>query len=614
MLDETTANQIAAGEVVERPASAVKELVENSLDAGATEITVEIAVGGLAGITVTDNGCGMDEEDARLALLRHATSKIRGAGDLNRITTLGFRGEALPSIAAVSKMTLKTRPAGADRGTLLEVEGGRVLSCRPAALAPGTIVQVRDLFYNAPARKKHLRSAGTEGGVVGEILSRLAMARPEVSIRFIHGRREIFATPGSGKLVEALAAVMGVETARQMLPVEDVSRDWLQIRGYAGRPSLHRSSRRQITVLVNGRYVHSPLVALALQDAYHTLLPAGRYPVAVISLTVDPELLDVNVHPAKLQIRLAREREVAGAVTRAVREALVGTSLVIPGAPPQGSGAREAAPAGPVEGDLISAVPSALLLPDQSIFAPAGEQNPEQPTAGGGAGSLAEALPVYDHVHRRGSSQFPGTVDGDSPAGDSGSPFPQLQYLGHLLSTYLLAAGPGGLYIVDQHAAHERVLYEKYLAGMDAGGVASQMLLLPVNVFLSHREARLLEEHREFLAVLGFAVDFFSGDTVVVRGVPVDFPAGEEESYLRDILAYLGEPGRSPFRQDLLHHLAARAACRAAVKAGTPLASPAAAALLQQLAAAQNPYTCPHGRPTVIQLSYRELAQRFKRA
>ena len=652
VLDQFTANQIAAGEVVERPASAVKELVENSLDAGATEITVEITAGGLSEITVRDNGWGMDEEDARLALLRHATSKIRGAEDLFRITTLGFRGEALPSIAAVSKLTLKTRPAGSDRGTHLEVEGGQVLSCRPAALAPGTIVQVRDLFYNTPARKKYLKSAGTEGGAVGDALSRLALARPEASIRFIHNRREIFATPGTGKLLEALAAVMGMETARQMLPVEDISRDWLAIRGYAGRPVLHRSNRRQIIVLVNGRYVYSSLVALAVQEAYHTLLPAGRHPVAVISLQVDPELLDVNVHPAKLQVRLAREREVAGAVTRAVREALISTSLVIPGMPageayagrPPGlpsSGhrgdTRRAVQPGQGEGATIPPLfPAALppagsvedFLPPESPVSPgqcrerdryvkkdmAAAPEIDWPPAGQpcGDGLLAEDLPGYSCPVCRDGRE--GETAHDAPvSGESVSTFPPLHYLGQLPPTYLLAAGPGGLYMVDQHAAHERILYEKYLSGMAAGGLSSQMLLLPVNVFLSHREATLLAEKREFLTSLGFVLDFFSGDTVVVRGVPLDFPPGEEESYLRDILAYLGEPGRSPSREDLLHHLAARTACRAAVKAGALLSEAAALALLEQLAQAQNPYTCPHGRPAVILLSYQELAQRFKR-
>ncbi|RKO67274.1 DNA mismatch repair endonuclease MutL [Desulfofundulus salinus] len=585
ILDETTANQIAAGEVVERPASVVKELVENSLDAGATTISVEIEQGGLTRIVVRDNGCGMDEEDAQLALLRHATSKIRGPADLFRITTLGFRGEALPSIAAVSKMTLKTRPASADRGTFLEVEGGKVINSGPAALAPGTIVTVENLFYNTPARKKYMKSPGTEGGVVGDYVFRLALARPEVAIRFTHNRRRVFASPGTGKLLDVITSFYGPELAREMLLVEDSSRDWLQIRGYAGRPTLHRSNRRQITVLINGRYVYSPLVAMAVCEAYHTLLPAGRYPVAVISLSVAPELLDVNVHPAKLEVRLAREREVSETVTRAVREALMGNRLIIPGAVP-----REH------ETDLREEP-----LPRVPCFFPpeAGRQQvlfPDHPLRSlppaGREGYVAEAAPVYDHA---------------------GPSFPAVEYLGQLMPTYLLAAGPDGLYIIDQHAAHERVLYEKYLAALAGPGAASQMLVLPVNVFLTHREARLLEAHREFLASLGFVLDFFSQDTVVVRGLPPDFPLGEGESYLRDIIGYLDEPGRSPSREDLVHHLAAQAACRAAIKAGEGLSGAEARSLLEQLAAAGNPFTCPHGRPTIIHVSHQELAQRFKR-
>ncbi len=591
ILDEATANQIAAGEVVERPASVVKELVENSLDAGATTISVEIEQGGLTRIVVRDNGCGMDEEDAQLALLRHATSKIRGPADLSRITTLGFRGEALPSIAAVSKMTLKTRPASADRGTFLEIEGGKVINSGPAAMAPGTIVIVENLFYNTPARKKYMKSPGTEGGVVGDYIFRLALARPEVAIRFTHNRRRIFTSPGTGKLLEVIAAVYGSELAREMLPVGDESRDWLQIRGYTGRPGLHRSNRRQITVLINGRYVYSSLVTMAVCDAYHTLLPAGRYPVAVISLTVTPELLDVNVHPAKLEVRLAREREVVEAVTRAVREALVGSRLVIPGAVPPGHDAgirREKALPGAPRFFLQEAGHQRALVSGRlpCNLPPARKE-----------GSVAESSPSYDYTATDYAS----------------SPFPAVEYVGQLMPTYLLATGPQGLYIIDQHAAHERVLYEKYLAALAGPGAATQMLVLPVNVFLTHREAHLLEAHGEFLASLGFIFDFFSQDTVVLRGVPLDFPPGEGESYLRDILAYLDEAGRSPSREDLVHHLAAQAACRAAIKAGEGLSAMAARALLEQLAATGNPFTCPHGRPTIIHLSHQELAQRFKR-
>ncbi|MGB9802589.1 DNA mismatch repair endonuclease MutL [Desulfofundulus sp.] len=607
ILDEVTANQIAAGEVVERPASVVKELVENSLDAGATAISVEIEQGGLTRIVVRDNGCGMDEEDAQLALLRHATSKIRGPADLFRITTLGFRGEALPSIAAVSRMTLKTRPAYADRGTFVQVEGGKVIKSGPAALAPGTIVTVEDLFYNTPARKKYMKTPGTEGGVVGDYVFRLALARPEVAIRFTHNRRRIFASPGTGKLLDVIASFYGPELAREMLLVDDSSRDWLRIKGYAGRPTMHRNNRRQIVVLINGRYVYSPSVAMAVCEAYHTLLPAGRYPVAVISLSIIPELLDVNVHPAKLEIRLAREKEVSEAVTRAVRESLVGNRLVIPGAVLQGSesvsrretGGRYYIKSiqqedGPIlwrEGDLPQVSRSSRSDPgrDQVLFS----DHPEGSLlSANGEGYVAEIAPVYDQA---------------------GSSFPAVEYLGQLMPTYLLATGPEGLYIIDQHAAHERVLYEKYLAAL-AGGIASQMLVLPVNVFLTHREARLLEDHQEFLASLGFLLDFFSQDTVVVRGLPPDFPPGESESYLRDITGYLDAPGRSPSREDLVHHLAAQAACRAAIKAGEGLSGVEARSLLKQLSAAGNPFTCPHGRPTIIHVSHQELAQRFKRS
>lgn len=587
ILDETTANQIAAGEVVERPASVVKELLENSLDAGASIISIEVEQGGLRRITVRDNGCGMDEEDAHLALMRHATSKIREPADLSRITTLGFRGEALPSIAAVSKMTLKTRTAAADRGIFLEVEGGKVIGKGPAAMAPGTIVTVENLFYNTPARKKYMKSPGTEGGVVGDYIFRLALARPEVAIRFTHNRRQVFTSPGSGNLLDVIASYYGAELARQMVPVEDSPGDWLEIKGFVARPTLHRSNRRQITVLINGRYVYSSLVTTAVCEAYHTLLPAGRYPVAIISLTIIPELVDVNVHPAKLEVRLAREREILEAVSRAVRKSLIGSRLVIPGTGPQ------------EDKPLLSLEKS--RLPSTSFISSEDVENrvlfPEHPPcsllSAGRENYVAEAATVYEHA---------------------GGSFPAMEYLGQLLPTYLLAAGQEGLYIIDQHAAHERVLYEKYRAALAGPQAASQILALPLNVFLTHREARLLETHREFIASLGFILDFYSQDTVVVRGLPADFPPGEGELFLQDIIGYLDESGRSPSREALVHHLAAQAACRAAIKAGEGLSGLEARTLLEQLAAAGNPFTCPHGRPTIIHISYRELAQRFKRS
>ncbi|OAT81402.1 hypothetical protein A6M21_11055 [Desulfotomaculum copahuensis] len=622
LLDELTANQIAAGEVVERPASVVKELMENALDAGAGVITVEIAGGGLEKITVTDNGCGMEEEDARLAFQRYATSKIHSAADLERVRTFGFRGEALASIAAVSHVLLKTRPAGRVEGIRLELQGGRETACGPAALAPGTGITVSRLFYNTPARRKYMKSPGTEGGLAGDAAGYLAMARPDVSIVFTHNGREVFRTPGNGRIKDALAVVLGISLVREMVPFERRT-ELAQVEGFAGLPSLHRSSRRQITVFINGRYVHSPLAAAAVQEAYHTLLPAGRFPVAVLYISLDPSLVDVNVHPAKLEIRLFRERELAALITRAVRESLQ-TGLVIPGTlagagekscpadsnrqkSPDAPAALEMPPAAgnraPVEMKRTAEAPAdgrdlAVIIPAARLEAKQLRLSLAEPAAFFSAGDAPPA-------------GFAG-AGGETAANTApGRDFPVLQVLGQLPPTYILAAGENGLYVIDQHAAHERVFYEQMMNTMETRGTAAQMLVEPVLLQLSLREEELLAGHKELFDALGFVLEHLSGGAVLVRGLPVEFP--DPESYFRDVLAALAVPGRSPSRRDLLHHLAAEAACRAAVKSGARLSVEAMLSLLEQLARTETPFTCPHGRPTVVLISGHELAHRFKR-
>lgn len=592
VLDELTANQIAAGEVVERPASVVKELVENSLDAGATIISVEARAGGLRQLAVVDNGCGMDEEDARLAFLRYATSKIRCTEDLSRITTLGFRGEALPSIVAVSKVKLKTKTAGARAGTFLEIHGGQLIACRQAGVAAGTSITVEDLFYNTPARRKHLKKWTTEGGLIGDYICRLAMSRPAVKIGFKHNRREVFFSPGSGRLIDVLAAAYGVAQAGGMLPV-GFQNDWLKIEGYVSKPSVNRSSRQQITVIVNNRYIRSPAIALALREAYHTMLPGGRYPVAVLHLTIDPGLVDLNIHPAKLEIRLLNEKEVSTLVRQSVREALH-TSLVIPGLPVQEDPGRLPT----VSGEGRHFAKRREIVSEEPVF----QSIKQKPVR------KEQDLFAFD-------AEPPGLFFSESLPGYNGKsqPFPPVQIIGHLLPTYILGYGEEGLYLIDQHAAHERVLYEDYLAGMSGGGLTAQMLLTPASLHLSPGELQLLLEYREFFVSLGFELDDLSGGTLLLRGVPVNFPSGEAKAYFRDVLDYLAAPGRSPDRQDVIHHLAATAACRAAVKSGSQLSVEAMKILLEKLAGATNPYTCPHGRPTTVIFSFTELARRFLR-
>ncbi|HAU32092.1 MAG: DNA mismatch repair protein MutL [Desulfotomaculum sp. 46_296] len=558
VLDEITANQIAAGEVVERPASVVKELVENSLDAGATVITVDVTEGGLKSISVVDNGTGMDKEDARLAMLRYATSKIRSFEDLSAITTMGFRGEALPSISAVSKLKLKTKTSGKNPGFFIENHGGNIVSSGETGAQQGTSIIVEDLFYNTPARRKHLKNRTTEGSLIGDYLSRLAISHPSVKITYKQNGREVFSSPGSGVLFETLAAIYGVRIIGELLHI-DFKNEQMQIKGLIGKPSLKRSTRQQITLIINKRYIRSNAITQAVLHAYQGLLPTGRFPVAALHIALDTSLVDTNIHPAKMEIRLSNEKEVCFHVRQSLRKALQ-TSLIIP---------KEADKQNRFESVLPGTAAAATAYKQEEL--------------------LLEPTPEY-----------PGLVL-----------FPSLQVIGQLHPTYILCRGEEGLYLIDQHAAHERVLYEKYLTGFSEN-LNSQLLLAPCPVHLSPAESHQVMEHTDFLYSLGFEIDYLGGNTIFLRGIPANFPAINIEAYLLDALDYLSATN-IPEKRDLLLHLAARAACRSAVKSGTKMSLDEMQELIKKISSMENPYTCPHGRPTLALYPYKELTRRFLR-
>ncbi|MGQ9497524.1 MAG: DNA mismatch repair endonuclease MutL [Desulfotomaculales bacterium] len=558
VLDEKIVSLIAAGEVIERPASVVKELVENALDAGADAVTVEIAGGGLERLTVSDNGCGMDEEDAVLALTRHATSKIRTPEDLEAIATLGFRGEALASIALVSRLTIKTRPPGAAAGTLVEAVGGQVLAVRPAGCPAGTTVSVADTFFNVPARRKFIKNPAFESALAAEMAARLALAAPGVRFTVVQNGRHILSTPGKGRLLDAVCAVLGAEVAQDLVEVGLAERG-LRVHGYVSRPGLHRSSRRYQYFFINGRPVRFHPLAAAVEDMYGGLLPVGRHPVVVLHVEMDAAAVDVNVHPAKWEVRLHRQQVVTRAVGEAVRRAL--------GRPaPAGAFKEHPGRAGaPVDGVAMV----------QALF------SPETP------GAAREAAEVY-------------------------AVLPAMEPLAFLPPVYILARSAGGLVIVDQHAAHERVLYEEYLEKLTAE-TRAQLLAMPVTLEPGPQDACILETYAGFLADAGFLVEPFGARSFVLRGVPafLSGPAGAEE--IHDLLGALAaeRPSTPGSFRDLL---AKTLACRRAVKAGEPPALAEARALLTALARTASPHTCPHGRPTFVTVGYDELARRFLRA
>lgn len=615
VLDEATANKIAAGEVVERPASAVKELLENSLDAGADGIDIEIAEGGLKSILVSDNGCGMEPGDAERAFMRHATSKIRQAEDLESIKTLGFRGEALPSIAAVSKLTMKTRPPESFSGTALEIQGGRLISVSPAGCPAGTSIQLEDLFYNTPARRKHMKSISTEAGLVSDIVARMAVARPGVRIRLVSNGRLVFQSDGSGKLVNVLASVYGPGIAGEMLPV-NYEHGGIQISGYAGKPKIHRSSRRHIDIFVNGRYVKNIALTTAVVDAYHTIIPQGRFPLAVICINLEASAIDVNIHPSKMEIKIAEDRKLFDIVRHAVRKSLF-TPDIVPVSPAPPAVRKDTPPAafepGKIKWENNEINPGHPPGVDRPVLSRAPDAYP------GKNSGFAVRETGYDAV---------GFTAGPKPAGqgvdekpekleipfDSGeSLLNSLYVIGFLPPTYILCGGAGGLYILDQHAAHERVFYEKFYNGFNSREGAVQYLLIPAALHLTHREAEAVKENRELIQKLGIIMEDFGGQSMVLRGVPAGLPQGREEEFVRDVLDRLASPGNFPGRGEIHFAAAAADACGAAIKSGTKTSPVEAMELLKELSKTENPYTCPHGRPTIICINTGELSARFKR-
>lgn len=722
LLDESTANQIAAGEVVERPASVVKELVENSLDADSSRIVVEVEGGGKKLIRVTDDGTGMTPEDAALALQRHATSKIRTAADLQAVTTMGFRGEAIPSIASVSRFELVTRERNALAGYRIYVEGGRIVEQGEFGAPPGTRVTVEDLFFNVPARLKYLKTNTTEMGQIGDMLTRLALANPHVAMRFHSGPTQVFATPGTGDLMDAAAALLGRELTRELLPVE-YEDPYVRITGYVGRPSAARAGRNHQYFFVNRRAIRQIQARYALEEAYAHLLTKGRYPVCILFLEVPPHEVDVNVHPAKAEVRFERDREVRAAVYKAARQSL-GAHLLIPGttvtsdgevlvpdragekaaaqrgevppgatpgALPGGgpagqpgagswSGARDAAPdlagtanwqgagergmgdaQGSREASLGDAAVTGPATPAARGWIPPGARRPGE---GGGRASLppwmvgqnrpapgaarqvsfklenAQTNPaVADPAEGYGTlppgglaavleerSQGAGAVPPQEMAEEhwTAEPAPldeaalirSLRPLGQIHRSYIVCDGPEGLYVIDQHAAHERIFFERLYAAAQETEAPVQPLLFPIALDLTPAQMALWQENQAIFQESGLMAEPFGGTTLLIKGMPADLGEAHAARLVSDFLDRLQEeqvPTGAPVLERRQRVLAAMAACKAAIKARDALQPEEIQALLNDLAACASPTTCPHGRPTLVCIGTTELEKRFKR-
>lgn len=575
------AARIAAGEVIERPASVVKELIENALDAGARRVSVEVRQGGTSLIRVSDDGGGIPAQELRLAFERHATSKLPGEADLCCIVTLGFRGEALPSIAAAAEVEMVSRPAEATAGGRIRVVGSRVAEEGAQGAPPGTTVTVRHLFRRQPARLKFLRSAAAEGGQVVSLVSQYALAYPEVRFTLHVDGRLTLQSPGSGHLRDAAAAVYGGQVAASLLeltpsdggpasPAQEA-----RVSGLVGPPELSRANRSYISLFVNRRWVRHRTLTYAVQEAYQGMLPPGRYPLAILDIALSLEDVDVNVHPAKTEVRLRHERETFAAVQRAVRRVLADYAPVPAWSGPTDSGES----------------------PGSDAAAPAAWQM--TPLSGPPPSASAQATPEAP------SSMVPAEAQ---PFLAARLPF--LRPVGQVSNTYVIAEGPEGLYLIDQHAAHERVLYERFRVQQQEGRADVQGLLEPLPVELSPRQAASLEVNADALTAQGLTLEPFGGGTYLVRSVPsclAGSDIGRAVGELLDLLA----GGESAGERS--HRVAASLACHAAVRAGQPLSDQEMRELVRALEETEQPRTCPHGRPTMIHLSADALARQFGR-
>ncbi len=567
LLTSDTIGKIAAGEVVERPASVVKELLENALDAGATTISIEVVAGGMERIEVSDNGKGIPFDEMPVAIQRHATSKLRTFEDLDDLATLGFRGEALPSIAAVSLFTLRSRPYDQNRGGLLQVDFGVAASPAPLGAAAGTTVGVEQLFGNVPARRKFLRQASTESGMINRMVASYAAAYPAVRFSLEIDGRRAFSTDGSGDLIGAAAGAWGSDVGAAALLLEPLESSaavpGISVEGWIGAPALNRSHRQHLVFFVNGRLIQNRALSFALEEAYHSLLMVGRHPVALIKILIDPASVDVNVHPTKAEVKFEDERLVCRAVSRAAHAALTQAPTdelprvgfrPIPSEP----GARQAP-----------------LQIETRTFAnhPAPIEEPNRPPA------LKNQLPV-------------------------------LRVLGQVGSSYIIAEGPDGLYLIDQHAAHERVMYEKILSSLSAGFVEKQPYLDPLVVELNPDERAVFDKSNEELKTVGFEIEGFGEGSVVVRAIPAMMAGVDIRERLSLILNELSEGGAG---DSWLDSVAISAACHTSIRANQALSLPEMRELVAQLERTAFPRACGHGRPTMLLMSQTDLEKQFSR-
>ena len=607
VLDQITIDKIAAGEVIERPASIVKELVENSIDAGATAVTVEIKEGGISFIRITDNGCGIPREEVALAFLRHSTSKIRTVEDLTTVASLGFRGEALSSIAAIAQVELITKTKDALLGSRYVIEGGVEKKLEDAGAKDGSTFLIHNIFYNTPARRKFLKTAMTEASHVNELMIRLALSHPEVSFEFITNNQPKLHTAGNGKLKDVIYQLFGREIAMNLLEIDEAIPGF-KITGYVGKPLISRGNRNYENYYINGRYVKSNIIAKAIEDAYKDFTMQHKYPFTVLHFEMDGNDLDVNVHPTKMELRFSRQQEVYNFVYQAVKNAL---------------SERELIPRVEVPEVKVSEVKH-TPKPEEKNLDYFMKKMQERVTSYHKQMSQAEVKDVHEvHREKEQVDRIREAINYNKTAQKQLDLFEEKlltkeaiaehKIIGQVFDTYWLVEFNEQLYIIDQHAAHERVLYEKTLHSMKDRDYTSQYLSPPIILNVSMQEEEVLKEHMDTFASIGFEIEAFGVDSYAVRAIPDNLFGIAKKELLIEMLDSLVEGIHSSIAPDMIAEKIASMSCKAAVKGNSRLSAAEVEVLIDELLKLDNPYHCPHGRPTIIAMTKRELEKKFKR-
>jgi len=600
VLDQNTANQIAAGEVVEKPASVVKELIENSLDAGANNIEVTIYEGGTEYIRVVDNGSGMSKANANLSVLRHATSKIRNAEDLQSIHSLGFRGEALPSIASVAKFELITRLHDEEFATAITINGGTDTECIATGGNVGTAITVRDLFFNVPARRKFLRTVNTEGRYINEIISKIALSRPDVHFRLLNNDKEVINTPGNGNLVDTIASIYGKNVANDLIALK-YEDNGIGVSGYIGKPTMLKGTRQWQTIFVNGRTINNRMIGKALDHAYRSQIPKGGFPFAVLDITVDTANIDINVHPQKSEIKFGDEGAVYRVVYHALSDALTKPLL---GSVDMGKSVTE-------HSDNTDNTDNSAMYTKRPFSGGGNNYQANQQQIWKTPERIAENNGIeFSAAQRTDENMNLSHTDNNIAIKDVDNGVDNIWPLGQIDRVFIVAQSETALYLIDQHAAHERVMYDKLVNSHQ--NIPTQQFLIPLYLDATPQEVSSIEEYRKEFMQLGVDVEP-SGETILrVSSLPADIKNDEAEEFIREILTLLSENKKinpADLREEVLHY----AACHSAIRAGEVLNIRQMRALILELLNTEHPFTCPHGRPCMVEITSEELYKMFKR-